>query len=89
MKSLRQHMKSVGKFTSIGESSTQMCRNARFKILKSVQACAHHVMADRHVLNKDTSYGKKRKLHGFNKTDGKYYLHFLNMCKRLKRESVT
>lgn len=58
MKSLRQHIKSVQIYFSWRVIKAKF--NVQERKIQD-QLCAHHVMEDRNVLNKDTSYGRKRR----------------------------
>ena len=86
MKSRRQHIKSV----QIYFSWRVIKANVQERKIQD-QLCAHHVMEDRNVLNKDTSYGRKRRKRPMVSTiKASTYIFFFNIfCERLKREPVT
>ena len=46
MMSLRQKITSIEKFTSLGKLSAQLCRDAGFQIINSIQSYGDHVMDD-------------------------------------------
>ena len=46
MKSLRQKITSIVKFTSLGKLSAQLCRGAGFQIINSIQSYGDHIMDD-------------------------------------------
>lgn len=80
MKSLRQLIKSV----QIYFSWRVIKANMQERKIQD-QLCAHHVMEDRNVLNKDTSYGRKRRKRPMVSTYI-FFEHFLRTFKKRARD---
>ena len=58
---LRQNITSIEKFTALGKLSAQLCRDARFQILKGIQSYGNHVMEDAECVVKRLQPRKEKK----------------------------
>ena len=61
MMSRRQKITSIEKFTSLGKLSAQLCRDAGFQIINSIQSYGDHVMDDAECVVKRQQPRKEKK----------------------------